>query len=221
MTSGLPDEPYAQTAALMSTFPRTWFLCGGWAVDAWLGRQTREHGDVDIAVFHDDQRWLFEHFTGWDLVAHHPGVADDTSEAWDGRPIDLPAHVHGRPLAAGSAAASDAADAPPPGRLELEILLNERAGGDWLLSREPRVALPIERAVRRGSHGLPVAVPEVLMFFKATAYPDDPTYPRPEDLDDFLAVAPLLSPLESDWLRGAIAQTAPVHPWLSHLPGTA
>jgi hypothetical protein len=45
----------------MSSFPAPWALCGGWAIDAWLGRQTREHGDVDVSVFLQDQRALFEH----------------------------------------------------------------------------------------------------------------------------------------------------------------
>ena len=48
-------EPLARVAALMSTFRPRWSLCGGWAVDAWLGRQTRDHADIDIAVFRDDQ----------------------------------------------------------------------------------------------------------------------------------------------------------------------
>src|SRR5690349_1747396 len=54
---------------LLTGFGPSWSLCRGWAGDAWLGRQTRDHGDVDIAVFHRDQRAIFEHFrglgTGW------------------------------------------------------------------------------------------------------------------------------------------------------------
>ncbi len=35
-------EPVAEVADLMSTYRHMWCLCGGWAVDAWLGRQTRD-----------------------------------------------------------------------------------------------------------------------------------------------------------------------------------
>ena len=79
---------------LLAGLGRPWFLCGGWASDAWLGRQTREHGDVDIAVLHHDQRAIFEHLAGWALVAHDPNVADNTTESWNGRHLDLPAHIH-------------------------------------------------------------------------------------------------------------------------------
>ncbi|WP_165970144.1 nucleotidyltransferase domain-containing protein [Nonomuraea terrae] len=70
---------------LLDGFRPAWALCGGWAADAWLGRQTRDHGDVDIAVFHPDQRAIAEHFPGWALVGHDFNVPGDTTEHW-GRP---------------------------------------------------------------------------------------------------------------------------------------
>ncbi len=52
-------EPVARVADLMATYRGAWSICGGWAVDAWLGRQTRDHADVDIAVYQDDHHALF------------------------------------------------------------------------------------------------------------------------------------------------------------------
>lgn len=34
---------------------------------------------------------------GWHLIAHDPNVPGATIEAWDGRRLDLPAHIHARP----------------------------------------------------------------------------------------------------------------------------
>jgi hypothetical protein len=60
-----------EVAELMAAFDRPWVLCGGWAVDAWIGRQTREHVDVDLAVFHDDQLALRDYLAdGWLLNGH-------------------------------------------------------------------------------------------------------------------------------------------------------
>ncbi|MFB4283322.1 nucleotidyltransferase domain-containing protein [Nonomuraea sp. MTCD27] len=56
-------EAVAYVRDLFLDFRPAWFLCGGWAADAWLGRQTRDHCDVDIAVFHPDQHAIFEHST--------------------------------------------------------------------------------------------------------------------------------------------------------------
>lgn len=73
-------EPVAYVRDLLVGFTPTWCLCGGWAADAWLGRRTREHWDVDIAVFHGDQRAVFEDLAGWVLVGHDPNVPEDTTE---------------------------------------------------------------------------------------------------------------------------------------------
>ncbi|MGH2527618.1 MAG: nucleotidyltransferase domain-containing protein [Actinomycetota bacterium] len=119
-----------RVAELMSTFRPWWALCGGWAVDAWIGEQTRDHVDIDIATFADDQRAVFEQLSGWNLIAHDAIVDQETTEPWDGRRLVLPAHVH---------AHSD-------GDVELEVLINERSHDDWVLSAEPPIVVPISSA---------------------------------------------------------------------------
>lgn len=40
-------EDVLAVAGLMRNFPRPWFLAGGWALDWFVGRVTREHGDIE------------------------------------------------------------------------------------------------------------------------------------------------------------------------------
>ena len=201
-------EPLARVADLMSTYQPTWALCGGWAVDAWLGRETRDHPDVDIAVFQDDQRALFDHLAGWQLVAHDPTVEGDKSELWNGRPLVLPAHIHGR-LDAGEAL-PERIDAATDQGFGLDIQFNERSGDGWILSQEPRISLPLRIGVQQSPWGLPAVVPEVLLFYKARDL-------RGRDKLDFLALLPHLTERQRRWLREAIALVHPDQPWLPQL----
>jgi Aminoglycoside-2''-adenylyltransferase len=216
-----PLAPVALIADLMSSFQPAWFLCGGWAVDSWLGRQTREHGDLDITVFHDDQRALFDHLSGWNLIAHDPNVAGATTEPWDGRRLDLPAHIHARPGGDQNLEALKTWVSTPGSQsrdgLDLEIIINERKGNDWVLAPDPSIALPLDRSIRQSPVGVPTAVPEVLMFYKATAYRGDPRYPRRHDEADFRALVPALGEEQREWLREAISLVASDHPWLAQI----
>jgi hypothetical protein len=213
----------------MSTFARPWCLCGGWAIDAWLGKQTRDHLDVDICVFIEDQRALFEHLAGWNLVAHdaetedalqaNPGATRPSDELWDGRQLKLPAHIHARPPGEANLAALMRWVTPPHTAdrdgLDFDIIFNEGAAAAWVLHDSPRVAMPFARAARMSPQGVAMAAPEVLAFFKASAYAGLPGYPRKHDLADFKALAPALSAEGREWLRTSI--TALPHPWLAHL----
>jgi hypothetical protein len=200
--TSIPD-PVARVAALMSTFRQWWCLCGGWAVDAWLGRQTRDHVDVDVAVFDEDQRAIFEQLGGWRLIAHDERVDQETTEPWDGRRLVLPAHVHAR--------SEDGS--------EFEVLVNERSGDDWILRGEPRITMPLARCVRSSSWDVPTAVPEVLLFYKGTAYFGDEEMraKRGHDDVDFAALVDRLDRGTRAWLRDAIALLYPDHPWLLRL----
>jgi Aminoglycoside-2''-adenylyltransferase len=193
-------EPLARVADLMSTFGGMWSLCGGWAVDAWLGRQTRDHKDIDIAVFQHDLNVLLDHLAGWQLIAHDM-IDPDSTEQWDGRRLFLPAHIHARHEGA-----------------DLDFQVNERSGEDWLLSREPRIGLDLRRCAAKSVWRLPTLVPEVILFYKATAYFGiEGLWKRPHDDADFVALLPILSEWQRAWLQKAIAGVLPEHPWQAQL----
>lgn len=52
----LPDDtncrPFSplQVQSLLQGAPFPWWISGGWALDLFLGRQTRPHFDIDIAM---------------------------------------------------------------------------------------------------------------------------------------------------------------------------
>lgn len=206
----------------MATYPRRWALCGGWAVDAWLGRTTREHLDVDVLVVHEDQRSVVDHLRGWHLAAHDPGTPDG-GVGWDGRELEAPAHVHARPPGPGEEARLRQWVEPPyaaarDGR-NVELIFNEAADDALILSREPAIAVPWEASVALSAYGIPALVSQILLFWKATAYLDPETgaSTNAKDADDFSALAPHLTGPQRAWLRDAIAGIHPAHAWLEQL----
>ncbi len=210
-------ETVSRIAQLMSTFPARWSLCGGWAVDAWLGRQTRDHLDLDISVFEMDQLAIFEHLTsaGWHMIAHDEQVAGNSVELWNGRPLTLPAHLH-----VGETRESVIAwtRGEPVSDFKLEVVVDEHSNGDWVLRRPPRVSLPVQEAIRESAWGVPTSTPEVLLFYKATAnFGVEGMKERPHDEIDFFALLPVLPGGRRDWLRKAIGIVHPTHPWLSRM----
>ena len=157
--------PVAEIAALMSTFPAHWALCGGWAIDLWLGRSTRGHADVDVSVFHDDHAALFGFLSpDWQLIAHDPNVPDATTDPWTGRQLDLPAHVHARRPGTYAELGEDLS--PIDDGFGLDIELGERVGEDWVLSREPYVAVPLAGSIAQSPWGFAVVSPQVLLASK-------------------------------------------------------
>ena len=196
-------EPVARIADVMSGFSGTWSLCGGWAVDAWLGRETRDHGDVDISIFEGDLPELFGHLDGWQLIAHDRHVQGDTTEPWNGRPLARPAHIHGRFSNASLPERLDAAAG-----FDLDIQIDASSGDDFIASRKHNITLPLGVCTQQSGWGLPTLTPPLLLFYKAKL-------PRSHDEQDFRALLPHLTDEQRNWLRNAISLVG--HPWLAQL----
>jgi hypothetical protein len=178
----------------MAGYGRDWALCGGWGVDAWIGRQTREHLDVDLSIFDEDQLAIHRFLRdGWLLNGHDPHD-DDSTHAWDGRRLEVPAHIHAR--AEG---------------FDLDFQVNRRDGDAWVFELEPRLTMPLSSAVRTSPWGLPTLAPEAILFYKAMADV------RAHDDADFRALTPALDREHRDWLREALALVRTNHPWLARL----
>jgi hypothetical protein len=172
-----------------------WWVAGGWAIDLAVGRQTRPHDDLDIAVLRRDQPFLVSELDGWDVrLATEPGVL----EPWDFRET-VPAELHAlwcRP-------SEDQGWA-------FEVLLNDAEDDDWLFRRNNAVRLPLGHMGRVSADGVPFLAPEVVLLFKAKNA-------RERDEHDLDQALPLLSADERAWLRNAITLVHPGHPWLTRL----
>jgi hypothetical protein len=180
-------------AALMAGFERPWAFCGGWAIDLFLGRITREHKDVDILVFRRDQLAVQSYLRdrGWTLEVAHDGVLTPWTE---GEFTELPRH---------GIWCRNPAHAPD----FLEVLLNETDGDRFLFRRDRSIELPLDRTILRTRSGLPVLAPEIVLLYKS-AHPD-----IEENAADFRTAVAVLGSEQRAWLRAALGRMRPDHAW--------
>lgn len=77
---------------MMSDYVKTWAVCGGWALDLFLRKQSRPHKDVDLFIWRDEQLYAQTYFKqqGWRLQIACQGNLVDWQ---DGDSLDLPLHT--------------------------------------------------------------------------------------------------------------------------------
>ena len=173
-----------------------WWLAGGWAVDAHLGKQTREHSDVDVLILRRDLLTFRESLQGWDVHAADP---PGRLRPWPRGQV-LSASVHDVWVRRSSRE-----------DWSLQIMIDDTYGPDWLYRREPRIRRPITQISGPSSDDLrQVLAPEIQLLAKSTDI-------RPKDQQDFNALLPVLLATERHWLCEALDLTSPDHPWLGQL----
>lgn len=195
LSVGVGAHPPKEMAELLAGFTRPWWICGGWALDLFLDRETRRHDDLDIAVLRPDQVALFDHLRGWDL---HYATPAHALEPWDGRPLDPP--IHGI-----WARRATRANAP----WTCEFLLNEKRNGEWVFRRNEAVRRPLQE-VGDERDGVPFLRPEIGLLYKAAE-------PSPKNDTDFSLVQPHLRREASLWLLAALESCDDRHPWIDRL----
>lgn len=183
-------------ARLKDTFrgaPFRWWLAGGWALDHFIGRTTRAHGDIEIAVLRDDQLSLRRWLSNWEVwYVPAPGgslvrwrepalLAPDTHELW----------------------CRDTVDGP----WRLEVLVEDVRDGRWLYRRDHRVSLPLD-GFGTEIDGVPVVSPEIVLLYKSKR-------PRERDEADLHSALPELSEGSRAWLVEALRVTAAPGSWIA------
>jgi aminoglycoside-2''-adenylyltransferase len=190
------SEP-RQVLRLLHDLPCPWGIAGGWAVDLFLDRVTREHQDIEVAIFRDDQLVLQDYlsFRGWSFEC----VRNGRLYPWLKREaLAAPVHeIWGR------------SEGEPPQRLE--VLLNERTTDAFIFRRDPRIKMPIERAFFKSKSGIPILAPEIVMLYKSKRATE-----HKEQLD-FSNIAGALSAEQRQWLLESLGAMDPEHDWLTPL----
>lgn len=180
-------------ASLLAGAPFPWWVAGGWAIDLFLGRSTREHEDLDVAILRRDAMRARSALREFDVHAGHgAGVVEPTPLAADDPTPAVPAlWVRRRSWL-------------------FELLLSEADGDVWSFKRDARVRRPVSSLAAPGV-ALPILAPEIVLLHKAARL-------EPRDEDDARAALPVLAPGAARWLRDALRVAHPGHAWLRRLP---
>jgi hypothetical protein len=169
-----------------------WYVSAGWAVDLFLGRQTREHADLEIGVPAHRFIEVEEALGGFEIVVVGDGAAWPVTES------ALSAHhqtwVRER----------------DGGPWRVDVMREPWDGDTWVCRRDPRIRLQAASLISRTADGIPYVQPEVVLLFKAKVV-------RPKDEMDFATALPHLNGNRRSWLRDALTLVHPGHVWLESL----
>jgi len=178
-------------AARLAGIDVPWCVVGGWAIDLFLDRQTREHEDLEIAILRDDLPRVRECLKGYPLHAVGDGevralAMDETTPAdkhqnWV---LDVEENVW-----------------------RMDIMLEPGDAETWVYRRDGRLSESRSKMIGE-RNGIPFLNPQGVLLFKAKAM-------RPKDEGDLGLCLPLLDEDARAWLRDAIARFHPGHPWLA------
>lgn len=182
-----------RVAAAMRRVEIWWAIAGGWAIDLWLGEQTREHHDVEVAVRRDDQT------TAWD------SLHDD----WELRRIDPPNSGWSPWLRTNHIEPPSFQLKACRRLLEFDLFLESVNDDTWVFRRDGRVQRSID-ALTTTRSGIPIVHPAVQLLYMAKSE-------EPKNQHDFHVVRPTLDDASVEWLRATLAVVHPGHPWLDHL----
>lgn len=190
-------EELFKVAKLLTGFKRVWFVAGGWAIDLYLGRVTRVHKDIEIAILRCDQLALQSYLKNWEFRKVIPESGGRMAPWCEGEWLQLPVHeIH----------AERASEDPQA----LEILLNESSGKEWRFRRNLKIVCPLSKLGQKSEFGIPFLSPEITLLYKAKN-------PTTFDQADFNNVCEILEREPRRWLKKAIEACYPAHPWLDVL----
>ncbi|MFF2448287.1 nucleotidyltransferase domain-containing protein [Neobacillus sp. NPDC058068] len=185
-------EQCQSITSLMSGFNKSWFIAGGWAIDLFIGKETREHKDLEIAIFRKEQQYLKDYLKEWEFKK----VIKGKLHPWESEPLKLPIHeIHASNRLNGN---------------KIEILLNETEDNNWQFRRDFRIFCPINSVWSNSEIGIPYLNPEIVLLYKAKNT-------REKDHQDFMKIKDYLDNKKKQWLRNALELHEPEHKWLQFL----
>ncbi|MGZ3805842.1 MAG: GNAT family N-acetyltransferase [Pseudobdellovibrionaceae bacterium] len=199
------SEPWApisveEIKSLFSSVNKPYWISGGWALDLYLGRQTRYHEDLDIAISRTDQLQFQEALRGWDLRASDPPGSGKFRPWLPGEALNPPIHnIWCRKNSRGP--------------WNLEVMLCTFENEEWIYRRNPRIRGPISSFGWQQEDGTRIIAPEIQLLYKSRN-------PRGKDTLDFEMCIHVFSKEKIQWLYDAIlSDSGSKHSWIEKLKG--
>ncbi|MGZ9583700.1 nucleotidyltransferase domain-containing protein [Paenibacillus marinisediminis] len=212
----------SQARAFLEHASFDWAICGGGAIDLYIGQDTRSHKDIDIAVYWEDRGTIITYMlsAGWRVFeACGGGIIQElfTNDSRENRNLFCftisETRCHLEPIGGHNYRFTFANEEQHDFNY-VEFLFNRRDHDDFYYSRNENVKRSLEKAtvVR---HGHRLLSPEMVLLNKST-YLDGPD--SEDHHHDFNMVLSYLNDEQKLWFKQAleVVHTGD-HPWLQKL----
>ena len=183
----------SEVAQHLAGIATPWCVAAGWALDLFRGTQTREHGDIEIAIPAATFPEVRNRFPGYAFDAVSSG------RIWENATPDVLAATHQTWLRD-----------PATGNYLLDVFREPHDGETWICRHDQTIRLPYSEIIRHTPDGIPYLAPELVLLFKAKRA-------HPKDQADFDATIPCMTTAQRTTLAGFLARAHPGHRWLANL----
>ena len=213
-----------------------YFVCGGFALDMFAGKELRPHGDFDISVFKEDKKEVLKFLKNNDWPIY--GRFYD-----ENRPESLREFYLITDLSESKIGECDNMWAVKPGsfiemvlkedkpgvytykvhtpRLQgfdfIELAFDTQENNKFVLDSHLDIALELNKAILY-KDSVPYMAPELVLFLKSPPFYTTDDYQKPKTSADFKAIMPLLSAESRQWLIDSLETAYPDgYEWLDGL----
>jgi hypothetical protein len=197
-TNTIPLHPL-EVLSLLGNAPFRWWIAGGWAIDLFLGQQSRPHFDVDIAIARDNQLDAQGYLNKWEFYSTK---RDENGE------IVLEKWKTGEIL--GQEHPGVWARESENGIWRFEFLFHEINDQIWTFRYDDSIQHLLEEIGEISSEDIPYLVPEIALLYKAARL-------RDIDRQDYQKVLPNLNQAQRKQLLADLQILDSDHPWLAVL----
>jgi hypothetical protein len=188
-SSWTPNE----VARRLSGLDAPWCVAAGWALDLFQGTQTREHGDIEIAIPAARFPEVRSRFPGYVFDAVSSG------RIWEDAAADVLAATHQTWLRD-----------PATDDYLLDVFREPHDGETWICRHDETIRLPYREIIRDTPDGIPYLTPELVLLFKAK-------HARAKDQADFDQTVPRMTAAQRARLGELLECVYPAHQWLAKL----
>ena len=172
-------ETCMKVKTIMDKYGYPWFIEGGWAIDLFLNRETREHKDIEIGIYRKNQMQLYRYFGKQrkyyiDNTSH---IGKQERREWNKEYLRLPIYEVYVEYEG----------------IEIEVVLNEKDEENLIYRLNEKTKINEEKAILYSNNDIPYLSPEIVLLYKSK-------YMRDKDIADISNASKLMDGSQKKWL---------------------
>ncbi|RZT15541.1 nucleotidyltransferase domain-containing protein [Fictibacillus sp. BK138] len=183
---------------MFNKIPLQWWIAGGLALDLYLERTTREHGDIDIVILRSEHLILQKYLYGdWEMFKASKGrlIPWELEEQLDSQFDNVWVKKKSETTWA------------------FQVMILDTEENHWIYKRNDTIRRSIEDIGLESYSGVPYLKPEIQLLYKGGS-----SFIREKDIIDLTNVLPVMSDEYRHWLIDSLNIQYPNgHQWIDLL----